>query len=98
LKGKTFCPRCGKTDEELFNGLCRSCFVEDFNLITVPDEINLNTCTQCGSVQKKGRWYDSNLFLEDQAVETILEHIKVSELASDVNIVPELETYPWINP
>lgn len=92
LKGKAFCPRCGKTDKKLFNGLCRSCFIEDFSLITVPDKINLTTCTQCGSVQKKGRWYDSNLFLEDQAAETILEHIEVSELASDVNIVLELGT------
>lgn len=78
-------------DEELFSGLCRSCFTQDFSLITIPDEINLTTCTQCGSTQKKGRWYDSNLFLEDQAVETILEHIKISDLTSDVHIVPELE-------
>ncbi len=91
MKGKAFCPQCGKTDEKLFSGLCRSCFIENFSLITVPDEINLTICTQCGSIQKKVRWYDSNLLLEDQAVQTILEHIQVSESASDIQIIPELE-------
>lgn len=91
MKGEAFCPQCGKTGEKLFHGLCRSCFIEDFNLISVPDEINLTTCTQCGSIQKKGRWYDSNLTLEEQAVETILEHVKVSQEVSNLEIVPELE-------
>ncbi len=91
MKGKAFCPRCGKTDEELFSGLCRSCFIEDLSLITVPDEINLTTCTQCGSIQEKGRWYDSDLPIEDQAAETILEHVEVNEVVSDAEIVPELE-------
>ncbi len=91
MKGKTFCPRCGKTDEKLSGGLCSSCFIEDLSLITVPDEINLTTCTQCGSIQKKVKWYDSNLFLEDQAAETILEHIEVSKYVSDIQIATELE-------
>lgn len=91
MKGKAFCPRCGKTGDELFSGICRSCFIEDLDLITVPDNINLTTCTQCGSIQKKGRWYDSNLQVEDQAFEVILEHVEVDENVSDVEIAPELE-------
>ncbi len=90
-KGKAFCPQCGKTDEELFNGLCRSCFIEDFSLISVPDTMDVTICTQCGSVQKKGRWYDSELNLEDQLTEVIKEHVEVDELASDVEINLEIE-------
>lgn len=92
MKGKAFCPICGKTDEKLFSGLCRSCFIRDLNLITVPDEIQLTTCTQCGSIQKKGRWFDCDLVLEDQAAETLLEHVQVNEHVSDAQIVPELES------
>jgi NMD protein affecting ribosome stability and mRNA decay len=66
-------------------------FYRRFNLISVPDEINLTTCHNCGSIQKKGRWYDSNLTLEEQAVETIQEHEKVSQEVSNLEIVPELE-------
>jgi len=91
LKGEAFCPQCGKTGEKLFHGLCRSCFIEDLNLISVSDEINLTICTQCGSIQKKGKWYDSNLTLEDQAAETILEHVEVTQEVSNIQLVPELE-------
>lgn len=90
MKGEVFCPRCGKTGEKLFHGLCRSCFIEDFSLISIPDEINITTCTQCGSIQKKGRWYDSNLTVKDQAAETILEHVEVPPEVSNLQIVPEL--------
>jgi len=91
LKGKAFCPICGKTDEELFSGLCRSCFIEELNLITVPNEIQLTTCTQCGSIQKKGRWCDSDLIIEEQSAEAILEHVEVNEIVSNAQIVPEIK-------
>lgn len=89
MKG-AFCPRCGKTGEKLFNGLCRSCFIKDFSLISLPDEIHLTICTQCGSIQRKGRWYDSNLTVEDQASETVLENVKVTESVSNIQIMPEI--------
>lgn len=91
MKGKAFCPRCGKTDKILSGGLCRSCFIENLSLISVPDEISLNICTQCGSIQKRGRWYDSNLTIEDQAVEVVLEHIEVTESVSDIHIISEIQ-------
>ena len=91
LKGQEFCPRCGKTGEKLFSGLCRSCFIEDIKLISLPDELELTICTQCGSIQKKGRWHDSNLTVEDMAAETILEHVEVTESVLDVEIFPEIQ-------
>ena len=91
MKGKAFCPQCGKTGEKLFSGLCRSCFIENISLISVPDEIGLTICTQCGSVQKKGRWHDSNLAVEDLAADAILEHVEVAESVFDVEIIPEIQ-------
>ncbi len=86
MKGKAFCIQCGKTDKELFDGLCRSCSIERFTLIDVPPNMDVTICTQCGSVQKKGKWIDSDLSLEDQVAETILEHVEVNESASDVSL------------
>ncbi|HTX61104.1 MAG TPA: 60S ribosomal export protein NMD3 [Methanobacterium sp.] len=91
MKGQAFCPRCGKTDELLSGGLCLSCFLEDFRLISVPDVINLTICTQCGSIQKKSRWYDSHLTIEEKAAETIIEHVEESKSVVDVHITLELE-------
>lgn len=90
MKGKSFCPQCGKTDEELFDGLCRSCFIENLTLISVPDKIEITTCTQCGSIQKKGRWIDSELSLEDQIAETLLEHVDVDNSVSNIEISLEI--------
>jgi nonsense-mediated mRNA decay protein 3 len=90
LKGRAFCPQCGNTEVILSNGLCQSCFLSDFNLISVPDALNLTTCTQCGSVQEKGRWFDHNLSVEEQAVQTIMEHVEVSESVENIHITPEL--------
>ncbi len=90
MKGKAFCPICGKTDEELFSGLCRSCFIEELNLITVPNEIQLTTCTNADQF-KKGRWCDSDLIIEEQSAEAILEHVEVNEIVSNAQIVPEIK-------
>ena len=86
MKGKAFCPQCGKTDEKLFSGLCRSCFIEKISLIHVPEQMEVTICTQCGSTQKKGKWTDSDLSMEDQVVETIAEQIEVDGSVKDVDI------------
>ena len=86
MKGKAFCPQCGKTDEELFSGLCRSCFIEKTSLITLPEQMDITICTQCGSTQKKGKWTDSDLSIEDHVVETIAEQIEVDDSVKDVDI------------
>ncbi|MDD1774085.1 MAG: 60S ribosomal export protein NMD3, partial [Methanobacterium sp.] len=90
MKGQAFCPQCGNTEEILSNGLCQSCFLSDFNLISVPDTLDLTICTQCGSMQEKGRWFDSNLSVEEKAVQTIMEHLEVTESVENVHITPEL--------
>lgn len=90
MKGQAFCPQCGKTDELLSGGLCRSCFLSDFHLINLTDTIKLIICTQCGSIQEKGKWFDSNLSVEEQAVQTIMENVEIAKSVEDVLIIPEL--------
>jgi nonsense-mediated mRNA decay protein 3 len=90
LKGRAFCPQCGNTEKILSNGLCQSCFLSDFNLIKVPDALDLTTCTQCGSVQEKGRWFDSDLSIEEKAAQTIMDHVEISKSVESVHIIPEL--------
>ena len=86
MNSKIFCPQCGKTGVKLFNGLCRSCFIEKTSLIHVPDEMDVIICTQCGSIPKKGRWIESDLSLDDIIIETISQNIEIDESASDVDL------------
>lgn len=90
MKGKAFCTQCGKTDEKLYQGLCSACFIEKTSLIHIPDNIELTICTHCRSVHKKTKWLDFDQSLEDQLVETLLEHVEVDESVSQEKISFEL--------
>lgn len=86
MNSKIFCPQCGKTGVKLFNGLCSSCFTEKTSLIKVPHDIDITICAQCGSIQKKGKWLDSTLTIEDTVIKTVSEHVELDKSVSDVNI------------
>ena len=90
MKGKAFCTQCGKIDEKLYHGLCSTCFIEKTSLIRIPDHLELKICTHCGSVHKKTKWLDSNLSLENQMVEIIVEHVEFDESVSQEEISLEL--------
>lgn len=90
MKGKTFCRQCGKTDEKLIKSLCPSCFIEEAQIISIPDELEVTICTRCGSIQTKGRWNDSNLSPEEIVIQTLLEEVEASEDSFDLKISPEI--------
>ncbi len=92
MNSKIFCPQCGKTGVKLFSGLCRSCFIKKTSLINVPEEMDIIICTHCGSIQRTGRWMDSDLSLDDVIIKTVLEHVEIDESASDVEISIKIHT------
>ncbi len=81
-----FCPRCGKTNEKLFNGLCRSCFIDEINLVSVPETIEVTICAHCGSILQGRRWIDSSLSSEDIIFSGIMENVKANENAENLDI------------
>ncbi len=85
-----FCPRCGRP-ERLFDGLCKSCFIEENPLINVPDEIKVTVCSHCNSYILKGKWRESKSE-EEIAFEVVKENIKLSDFADDVDV--SIETFP----
>lgn len=51
-----FCVECGKDQEVTVNGMCMECFLRDRQLLSMPDHVDLNVCTECGQFQRHGDW------------------------------------------
>lgn len=60
-----FCVECGKDVENTVHGMCMDCFLRDRKLLTLPDHIDLETCTECGQFHFHGDWCSMSL---DKAV------------------------------
>lgn len=85
-----FCPKCGKTEEELLSNLCRSCFLEEIVLAEIPDQIKITICAHCESRLEKGKWHDLELSDEEIILNTLNDHITLNEHAKNVEIDVEI--------
>ncbi len=50
-KWSKFCPRCGKRADELFDSLCKECFLKQTSL-KVPVSVSVGVCGSCGGYFK----------------------------------------------
>lgn len=70
---ETFCPKCGKsTDGFGQRGLCRQCYLEERDLLDVPEEITVERCEHCGAVKLGMDWVQVDD--EKDLVYRVLDH------------------------
>ena len=81
-----FCPKCGETDQEIIDGICKSCFLEEVILAEIPDEIEITLCAHCESRLVSGKWYELELSDEEIILSTLNKHIVLNENAENVEI------------
>ncbi|MGZ7066947.1 MAG: NMD3-related protein, partial [Methanobacterium sp.] len=74
-----FCPQCGKTDEELVDGVCKSCFLEGLVLAEIPDELEITVCAHCQSRLISGKWQELELSDEEIILNTLNKYIKLNK-------------------
>lgn len=77
-----FCPRCGKETEKLYGEekqLCNTCFTEVNSLVDAPRLVEIETCSVCGRMKKKGEWVEAYT-VEDQLAETFSDIAESFEL------------------
>jgi len=72
-----FCVECGKEPEELYNGLCDECFLEEIDA-DIPDKLEVEICASCGSVKEGQRWIE-NPDLYSIMLERIDDSIKTDQ-------------------
>ncbi|MCW3141255.1 MAG: 60S ribosomal export protein NMD3 [Methanophagales archaeon] len=51
-KWSKFCPKCGKKTNDLFDSLCKECFIKQTSLIEADFKVNVNVCVNCGGYFK----------------------------------------------
>lgn len=85
-----FCIECGKEDKELFKGRCHSCFAASNKLITIPSELEVESCAHCSSIHVGDKWMETKLSEEDFIAQTIAQESVPDEDAEDVALEIDL--------
>ncbi|MFH1234109.1 MAG: NMD3-related protein [Candidatus Diapherotrites archaeon] len=85
-----FCPKCGSTKGPFLASFCYSCYLEDHELITVPDSFDIERCVKCGRTRLSGKWVaENNAFI----AEFLEKKTKLKEM-DDADISVEFEESP----
>jgi 60S ribosomal export protein NMD3 len=87
-----FCPRCGNEDEDLYEGICKSCFINEARIITIPDTIELTICAHCSSLLNGIKWEDSNLSEEEFVTQAVMENYDTFTYVQDLEVSVEIIT------
>lgn len=85
-----FCPQCGSSDKEMWEGLCIDCFLKDFNLISIDENIEVTLCAHCASNLKEGKWREMGIPEEEAIYRALEDHIIINEISEDVEIDLEI--------
>ncbi|MGZ7117558.1 MAG: 60S ribosomal export protein NMD3 [Methanobacterium sp.] len=85
-----FCPQCGETDEELVDGVCKSCFLEGLILAEIPDELEITVCAHCQSRLISGKWQELELSDEEIILNTLNKHLKLNKNVKNAEIDVEI--------
>ena len=51
-----FCVVCGRTGRPLSDGVCAECAADRTTLVSVPEQVEVVLCPQCGARWSRGRW------------------------------------------
>lgn len=52
---KRFCPKCGRTDVDLYKGFCKDCYLETHQVAEFPEKVVVTRCPVCKSVYYKNK-------------------------------------------
>ncbi len=82
-----FCPTCGApTPEDPVDkrGRCRTCYLEEHELLQVPEDLTVDRCGSCGSLELDGEWTDIETGLAEQAIDLVADRVAVIESVDEL--------------
>lgn len=86
-----FCPECGSTDTEMINGICKNCFLKNFHLITIPEDISITVCKHCNAKLEEGKWKESYIPEEEIIYRTLERNIQLNSFCENEEIELEID-------
>ena len=51
-----FCVECGKEENNLVDGMCPNCFIQNTEILILPKVIDIQICKDCGIRKRKNIW------------------------------------------
>ena len=74
-----FCPECGSTDKEMVGDVCIDCFLKEFQMIEIPERIEVQICSHCNSKLEEGKWSDEFIPEEEIIYRALERNIKIAD-------------------
>ncbi|MDO5851266.1 MAG: NMD3-related protein [Methanobacteriaceae archaeon] len=84
-----FCLKCNK-EEELYEDLCKKCYIDEFKLVSVPENAEFTICSHCGATFKEYKWIESEYYDEDIIQDAILKKLEVNNKLENPKITTEI--------
>ena len=86
-----FCPECGSTDKKMVGDICIDCFLKEFQLIELPERIEVQICSHCNSKLEEGKWSEEFIPEEEIIYRALERNIEVADEVENENITLGIE-------
>lgn len=74
-----FCPECGATDKQMVGDICIDCFLKNYQMINIPEKIEVHICSHCNSKLEEGKWSESNIPEEEIIYRALERNITIND-------------------
>lgn len=85
-----FCPECGNSNSEMIEGLCKKCFLKQFSILKIPENIEVTICAHCNAKFEEGKWKESNILEEEIIYRALERSIEIDPLVENKEIELEI--------
>ncbi len=84
-----FCLLCN-SEEELFDGLCKKCYLDEFEAVKLPDYVTFSVCSHCGATLKHDKWIQAGYYDDEIIADAITKDITINEKLEDPEFYVEI--------
>lgn len=84
-----FCLLCD-SEEKLFDGLCKSCYLKEFEPVKVPEYTTFTVCSHCGATLKKNKWIQIGYYDDEIINDAIQKNITINDKLTNVDSYTEI--------
>lgn len=84
-----FCLLCD-SQEKLYDGLCKKCYLNEFEAIRLPEYTTFTVCSHCGATLKKNKWQQVGFYDDEIINDAIQKNIEVNPKLEDVDIYTQI--------